>query len=244
MGALTGEDLLGIWEIGQRQSPVERAITVLAVAYPEISRDELMGLTIGQRDGHLLDIRRSLFGERLDGYTECPACGTSLEFSLTVGDIRTTGPSTQNTLLHGVAEGYEWKLRLPNSADLAVAAAFPDAHAARSALLNACVVSARYLGVEAALDTLPEPVVNALTEQMGEADPQADVQLDLSCVACGHRWQAVFDIVSFLWSEICTCARCLLREVHVLARTYGWREADILGMSAARRRWYLEMAVG
>jgi len=51
----------------------------------------------------------------------------------------------------------------------------------------------------------------------------------------------MFDIVSFFWSEICVQAKRLLREVHILARAYGWREADILSMSAARRQLYLEM---
>jgi hypothetical protein len=39
-----------------------------------------------------------------------------------------------------------------------------------------------------------------------------------------------------------TWVRRLLREVHTLALAYGWREADILNMSARRRRFYLEMA--
>jgi hypothetical protein len=33
----------------------------------------------------------------------------------------------------------------------------------------------------------------------------------------------------------------VLREVHILASAYGWREDDILAMSPARRRIYLEM---
>jgi hypothetical protein len=51
----------------------------------------------------------------------------------------------------------------------------------------------------------------------------------------------MFDIGAFLWEEIAAQARRLLREVHTLARAYGWREADILVMSAARRQAYLEM---
>ena len=34
----------------------------------------------------------------------------------------------------------------------------------------------------------------------------------------------------------------LLRDVHVLARQYGWREADIIAMSPLRRQMYVEMA--
>jgi hypothetical protein len=74
-------------------------------------------------------------------------------------------------------------------------------------------------------------------------DPQAEMLLDLSCPTCGHAWQAVFEIVTFLWTEIRVRARRLLREVDALARAYGWAEGDILAMSEARRGLYLQMAL-
>ena len=76
---------------------------------------------------------------------------------------------------------------------------------------------------------------------MHEADPQADTQLSLTCPTCARVWQQAFDIVSYLWAEIGDWARRTLQEVHALATAYGWREADILAMSAQRRQWYLEM---
>jgi hypothetical protein len=50
----------------------------------------------------------------------------------------------------------------------------------------------------------------------------------------------MFDIVSFLWTEIAAEAKRLLREVHILASAYGWREADIFSLSPLRRQFYLE----
>ena len=79
---------------------------------------------------------------------------------------------------------------------------------------------------------------------MAQADPQADVQLALSCPVCGHKWQTAFDIVSFFWSEINAWAARILREVHILAWGYGWREADILALRPWRREVYLEMVSG
>jgi hypothetical protein len=52
---------------------------------------------------------------------------------------------------------------------------------------------------------------------------------------------APFDIVSHLWTELDAWARRMLREVHALAATYGWSEAEILRMSATRRRAYLDL---
>jgi hypothetical protein len=92
-----------------------------------------------------------------------------------------------------------------------------------------------------AVDLLPADVLGAVEDQMAAADPQADVRLALSCPACGHQWQEVFDIVSFLWGEVQAWALRLLREVHTLASAYGWSEADILALSPQRRQMYLEM---
>jgi hypothetical protein len=88
---------------------------------------------------------------------------------------------------------------------------------------------------------LPDSVIQAVLERMGHADPQANLEIELSCPACSHNWQETFDIVSFLWSEITAWAIRILREVHVLASAYGWREADILAMNPRRRQAYLEL---
>ena len=37
-------------------------------------------------------------------------------------------------------------------------------------------------------------------------------------------------------------ARRTLRDVHVLARAYGWREADVLALSPTRRQIYVELS--
>jgi len=85
-------------------------------------------------------------------------------------------------------------------------------------------------------------VAAAIIDSMLHADPQAEVHLALSCPACAHQWQSLFDIVSFFWGELEAWARRLLYDVHTLASAYGWCEADILAMSAWRREQYLNMA--
>ena len=74
------------------------------------------------------------------------------------------------------------------------------------------------------VDTLPDTVVAAISKDMAEADPQAEIELALACPACGHAWFALFDIAAFLWSEIHAWAQRTLHDVHILARAYGWRE--------------------
>jgi hypothetical protein len=67
------------------------------------------------------------------------------------------------------------------------------------------------------------------------------MRVEVLCPACGHTWVERFDPVQFLWTELDAWAARALQDVHALARSYGWRERDILEMSAARRRVYLAM---
>jgi hypothetical protein len=47
----------------------------------------------------------------------------------------------------------------------------------------------------------------------------------------------------FFWNEIHVRGRRLLQEIDLLARTYGWTEGEILGMTDHRRRLYVGMAL-
>ena len=49
------------------------------------------------------------------------------------------------------------------------------------------------------------------------------------------------DIGEFFWRELTVQAKRLLREVHLLARGYGWREADVLALHPRRRQAYLDL---
>ena len=50
-------------------------------------------------------------------------------------------------------------------------------------------------------------------------------RLAIECPACGRAADVPFAIATFLWREVDAWARRTLREVHALARAYGWSEA-------------------
>ncbi len=249
MHSLSAYEVLRIWETGLGQHPVDRALTILAAAFPQMSRDALATLSVGQRDACLLDVRQWTFGTHLAGFNECVKCQERLEFEFDVDDIRVSQDSEDmNQKYKVLCDGYELHFRLPASWDLAAIAGCSDVAAARHLLVRRCVLKLMRDGTEVdakdldgSLRELPEAVITALAAQIALCDPQAEVEIDLTCPACGHSWSVLFDIVLFLWTEICVQAKRLLREVHTLAWAYGWREADILSLSAARRQFYLEM---
>jgi hypothetical protein len=88
---------------------------------------------------------------------------------------------------------------------------------------------------------LPADVRGALAQAMAEADPLAEVLANVACPACGTEFVADLDVGSFVWGELHARARRLLREVHVLARAYGWTEEEVLALPEPRRAAYLSL---
>ncbi|HWS55407.1 MAG TPA: hypothetical protein VN228_14815 [Pyrinomonadaceae bacterium] len=244
MNALSTSKLLRVWERALGEVPAGRSLALLAAACPEMSPEELASLSVGRRDRMLLALRERTFGPRLVGLAPCGACGEGLELSFDVADISAGQAAEAEGELTAEADGYEVRFRLPNSVDLLAVAARGDAEGGRQHLLARCLLRAARGGAPVAFEELPDGVLDAVESRMAEADPQADVRLALTCPACGHRWLATFDVVSYFWSEVNAWAYRVLGEVHRLASAYGWREEDILAMSPWRRHVYLEMVGG
>lgn len=244
--SISAAKLLEVWERGQHQMHPEKALTLLAAAHPDVSRETLATLTIGQRDARLIVLRERLFGMQFTSLTDCPACGERLELSFNVLDMRASPAGEPDETLSLNRSGYELQLRLPNSLDLLALTGCSSTAEMRARLLERCVSGISHRGRSEPVAHLKEvspEIVELAIERIAEADPQADVEVNLLCPCCEHGWQTNFDIVSYLWTELSAWATRLLREVHLLASTYGWRESDILSMSPWRRRRYLELVV-
>jgi hypothetical protein len=236
MAPLSAHDLLRVWVDGRALHPVDQSLALLAAADPGTSAAELAALSVGDRDARLLALREETFGPYLPCLTDCPRCRESLEFTLSTAGLRDAAPAADPAAAHELRVGRRrFRFRLPDSHDLAAVAHCGDPERARSLLARRCLLSDDD-------DAPADDVVAALCERLATCDPLAEVLLDLTCPGCGHAWQLIFDIVSFLWAEVTAEARRLLYTVDALARAYGWCEADILAMSPVRRQLYLEMA--
>jgi hypothetical protein len=231
------DEVLAVWERGLGENSVARALALLELAHPDMSADGLAELSIGMRDRMLLDIRELLFGPTIVGLIECAACGDTLETEVATGDLRAIPLDEPPEVSRS---NYDLRLRLLNSRDQ-IAAERATADERARFLLERCVDSASLAGEPTPIAQLPAEIIEAVEDRITQLDPQADVQLSLSCPACGHCWQSTFDIVSFLWTELGQWAARMLRDVHVLATAYGWSERDILALSPVRRRHYLGM---
>lgn len=194
MQPLSATEIVQLWEWG-RTNILSIALALLALALPELPAEQASELSVGQRNLYLLVLRELMFGPSLNGYAECTRCGEKLEFSVEVGALRLPEPQQQQFRV--ALGGYDVACRLPTSRDLAASIGCGDVEAARSWLVQRCVLGAWHDDQPVAADALPEDTVAQLAEVMAAHDPQAEMSFMLECPACGQQWSAQFDIVAF-----------------------------------------------
>lgn len=241
MHPLSAQQALEAWERGQRYDDLGRALSLLSSALPGFAREQLARLPVGQRDALLIRLQEISFGHEILGFAKCPQCNASLEFAL---DTRSydTANALQRTLTPQslTLDPYRIRFRVPDSLDLATAGRNQNLEGARRILIDRCVLAA-FRGDEAvAPGDLPDDILEQIGDQMEALDPMAELPIDIDCARCGHHWRNLFDIGSLMWDQVSSMAKRLLYDVQALARAYGWGETEILNMSAARRKFYLE----
>jgi hypothetical protein len=231
MNGLSAADIVRIWERGALQHPIDRALTIVAAAAPDLADAALGDLPIGERNRHLLAVRARTFGADLEALATCAACGERVAMQIPVAVLGDRWPETP------AGPDVPLDIRRLTSRDLAAAAQCADVESARLQLARRALADAA-----TADETVLAPErVEAIGRRLQDIDPLAVILLDVHCPACGARWESELDVAEFVWTEIEAQALRVLREVHVLAGAYGWREADILALSPLRRRAYLEL---
>jgi hypothetical protein len=250
--AVSEEDAVFLLDTADSLLPSARATALLArcLGEPDAERTA-RALTVGDREALLLQLRRLSLGETLDCVLRCPAeaCGERMELGLRVADMLV--PSYQDVkrayeLAFDADEGgarYEISFRVPTAADLENVAliARGDPERGARALLADCLRNARRDGADIGADTLAPSVVAMIANAMVARDPQAEIELELACPACGEAFAVLFDTASFLLQELDERATQLMREVHTLAWHYHWSEREIFQMPRRRRARYLEL---
>lgn len=240
----TASELLQAWERGGEHGPAAGSLVLLRLCSDEPDGGMLAHVPLGRRDALLLQLYTRLFGRRLDSVAQCPACRARVEISLDASALQlahTDGAGTPDTFELSVpGERLQIRFRAVDSSDLMVLQSCTGLADARGLLLRRCVIELHRDGAPASVENLSSNAQAALAKAMAEADPQADLQLVLTCPECAHSWSPLLDIARFLWQQLHAWALRLLREVDTLARTYHWSEAEILAMTPRRRQAYLE----
>jgi hypothetical protein len=233
--ALTGEDEAFLLEDGAALLPAARTTALLARCLERVGpvepvdEDTVRGLTAGDREALLLELRRLSFGERLECVLACPepACREQIEVELHTRDLLLAPyPDARPEY-----EAAGTRFRLPTGGDLEAAAeaAREGVDAGARLVLDRCVLAGE-----------PDERVEALMEEL---DPQAEIQLELVCPACGHGFTVAFDTGDFIAREVGRDSDALLHEIHLLGLHYHWPESELMAMTPRRRRRYLDHLV-
>ena len=235
MQRLESADLLELWERGQGRHPVDRALVVLAFACRDRSWDDLCSVPVGERNRLVLLARALTFGSRMDIVAACPGCGLELEFDFTLPDDY---PPVATREVEAELPGRgPLRLRLPDSRDLAAVAALTDAAAAQAHLLSRCVISPPLAPGD---EMRASAVAEAFSLAVERHDPLAVIAFPLACSGCGRAWRAILDPIDYTWRQLTQRVWLLIRDIHALARAYGWTEGEVLRLSPARRQMYLD----
>ena len=243
MATLAASDIVSIWELGSQRPDWSKALIALGPALPQARPSDLAALSVGERNAHLLALRRSVIGPVMQALVKCPVCGEPLEFEQRIDELLDGYAPPAGREFDFASGDHEVRYRLLTSDDLAHAASRHGEPEAHRALIERALVSASRGGEPIAPAELSDEMLDLVALDMAERDPLAHVEIPLACAACEHVWPAMFQIVPFLWIEFERKAKEVLEEVVTLARSYGWSEAAILEMAPARRQYYLD-AIG
>lgn len=232
---LSEAGILEAWVAGAGADSLERPLLLLDRAGAG-APDVMWGWTVGRRDARLIELCEKTFGSLAEGTTPCPGCETPVEISFPLSEIQSDHGDAGASFEVGFDDGRRIRFRLPTSADLR------RAWQARSAEEGARLLAAGCVLDDAAADqALSDAMVEALGAAMAERDRQSDVRLEALCPVCGSTLTLVFDIADYVWKKVAMAGRQLVAEVHQLASAYGWSEAEVLAVPAARRQRYLEL---
>lgn len=225
--------LLQAWEVAVSEHSVRRPLSWLSAAFGW-SRQDLEQLSLGERDRLVLQARSLLFGTKMSGLTICNACQEQVEFEVPMRALLNAhSPKEPSITVDGV--GFRLGVRLITAGDVEAVAGSRNP---RESLFQRCVTSGTW--EDAAMDR----AIRTAGEKLADADPLANITIDLCCPACSANFAPRFDPWRFFWDELEIWARRVFQQIHTLATAYGWTEDQILALSPSRRAQYLQMIRG
>ena len=236
-------DQFDVLELATRGgSSHERAIAAIA-ALTDSPPADAERLALRSCDRQLLELYRERYGPELRAVSACPGCGAMIELQFAVDDLLHALAEPVRGELSLTSGEYELELRLPTVADVTRARSDGELERAAATLAAACVSACLRDGLEVSPDAVPAAVLEEAQRRLERFD-LAGEPLELNCLDCTTRWNAVLDVPALVLAELDAEGRRLLADVHLLARSYGWSESEIAALPPARRRRYVEMVIG
>ena len=196
------------------------------------------GLPASDAAAVALTIRQAWMGDLLTTASSCDAaaCGERVDVSFHIAAYLEHhrpevpgGVSSAREPGWFALDGSEARFRIPTVGDLVTALSGPDSP---SALMDACIVPS----------SLSPAEVEQVDAALAALAPTLDGMVEGVCPRCGATLQLRFDPCSYVLAELRDLFAGIYYEIHLLARSHGWSEHDILVMPRSRRIHYAHLA--
>jgi hypothetical protein len=216
-----------------------------------ITRTQFLDLSMGDRELLLLLVRRRLFGNIMQCVLKCPSCDEKLDVELKVDDLIVESNAVQQIryeeLIEAEGTWFRVTFHLPTAGDVEKALRpAADIEGTARALARGCIDSVSRVSDEPGStqeekEEWPDSVLRKISARIEQLDPQAEIELQSNCPACGYEFKQPVDPGGYLVHELAARQRVKYQEVHELARAYHWSEAEILSMGSRKRQIYLDL---
>jgi hypothetical protein len=186
-----------------------------------LEEGDVVFLPLADADRLVEALYRAFFGDRAELRQPCAECGKPFELSLPI-EALTAGSAGAEA---------ETDLRLPGGTVLRGLRVGDLLGSTGTASLVERVLLVRGSDAPAEIEAALEAI-----------SPCAMETVETACPACHAQQAFVFDLGRF-FLRCCERERpILLREVHLLTRTYGWSLAEILSLDRATRHEFVRLA--
>lgn len=200
---------------------------LVAVAGAAVQPGEAIELCAADRDRLLATIYRDEVGARIAASPCCPACDTPFDIDFTLDDLVASveASTSEPGLEPGTIVVGDAVVRIPTGIDELAAS---QAENPLATLTTRCAVRG---------ELAPEQLADALAA----AAPLIDLELDVTCPTCRHTTAMAFNIQNYLLGALLGERTVRAREIHLLARSYGWSLSEIQSLPRARRRMFVDI---
>jgi hypothetical protein len=197
-----------------------------------VSADILGGLATGARAWLLMRAAQVFHGNGGWFTAQCPACSAPFDLQIDLAALPRSDASAAFPVITADTSLGPRQFEIPNGRT--ETALYHRAAEGVRAIAALCGLSQN---AETDAKAFTRDDLNKIETSLDKATPDVADEIDTICPACTAKTKAQIDPLTFAFPKL----DALDRDIHLIARDYGWDEPTILQMPTGRRRRHANM---